>query len=74
MDYTIDSPDLVFTAGSARGDNQCVEINITDDEAVENTETFYVELNTSDTRIEFSKVCQQIRVDINDNDCKLIII
>ena len=45
-------------------------IYVTDDEAVENRETFYVELSTNDSRIEFSEVCRRTRVYINDNDCK----
>ena len=72
IDYAIDSPDLVFPAGSSRGDSQCVEINITDDEAVENTEDFYVELSTNDSQVEFSEVCQRTRVYIDDNDCELL--
>ena len=45
-------------------------IDIIDDEAVENRETFYVELSTNDSKVEFSEVCQRTRVYIGDSDCK----
>ena len=63
----------MFPANSARGDSVCRQIDIIDDEVVESREIFYVELSTDDPRVEFSEVCPQIRVLINDNDCKLII-
>ena len=74
IDYTIDSPDLNFPAGSARGASQCVEIYITNEEAVENTEFFYVHLSSNDSQVELSEICQQTRVSIYDSDCNLIAI
>lgn len=71
FDYIADPTDIVFPAGSARGDSQCAEIDIIDDEPVESRETFYVELSANDSRIEIFEVCRRIQVDISDNDCKL---
>lgn len=51
-----------------------MEIDIIDDEPVENTEDFYVELSTTDSRVEVFEAGQQTRVSIRDNDCKLKVI
>lgn len=48
-------------------------VNITDDEAVEDRESFYVELTTNDERIEFSRIYQQARVYIYDDDSKTVL-
>ena len=71
IDYIVNPTNLVFPAGSARGDSQCAEISIIDDEPVESSETFFVELSANDSRIEIFEVCQRIQIDIRDNDCKL---
>ena len=63
---------MSFPAGSARGDSECLIIDVIDDEAVESREVFYVELSTYDSRIEFSEVCSRTRVFIDDNDCKFV--
>lgn len=72
IDYTLNPTNLTFPAGSARGDSQCLMISITDDEAVESREVFYVELSTYDSRIQVSEVCPRTRVFIGDNDCKFV--
>ena len=72
VDYTFNPMDLTFPAGSQQGDQQCVTIAITDDVAVENSETFNVQLSTTDSRVEFSSICNRARVTITDSDGEYI--
>ena len=73
-DYIILTPlDLTFPDGSQEGVRQCVEVVIIDDEAVEGTESFYVDLTTSDARIELSRICRRAQITIFDNDSKTVL-
>ena len=69
MDYgLLSSLILTFPEGSSQGDQQCTMISITDDIAVENTESFRVELASSDAVVAFSSICPSAQVDIRDSD------
>ena len=59
---------LSFAEGSSQGDQQCTTISITDDIAVESTESFRVELSTSDPQVAFSAICPSAPVRITDSD------
>ncbi len=59
---------LTFPEGSSVGDSRCTAIVITDDDAVENTESFTVSLSTNDSRVDFSPICTSAPVDIQDSD------
>ena len=50
--------ELTFPAGSQPGDTECTEIDIIDDDVVEISETFYVELSTNDPDIQLLSYCQ----------------
>ena len=52
MDYFLTLTELTFPAGSEQGDTVCTDIDIIDDEAVENSEYFYVELSTNDSNVQ----------------------
>ena len=60
---------LTFLAGSNDSDTQCVNIGVTDDTALELSETFTVTLNTSDPDIMLGS--STTNVTISDNDGKL---
>lgn len=60
--------ELTFPAGSQQGDLECIEIDIVDDTAVENYETFYVELSTSDMNVQLLSYCHRTSVSIYDTD------
>ena len=68
VDYTLSPTDLTFPTGSQQGDRQCVTITITDDVAVEDTETFRLQFSTADANVEFSNLCTRARVAITDTD------
>ena len=67
---------LTFPAGSQKGARQCVMVNITDDEIVEDwPENFYIGLTTNDTRIEILRIREQQALEwvcIDDNDGKFV--
>lgn len=67
VDYTLSSTMLTFPNGSQLGARQCVNVSIIDDEAVENTESFYIQLSTNDSNVEFSSICNRALFMIFDN-------
>lgn len=71
-DYVLPPTDLTFPTGSQQGSMQCAMIAIIDDVAVENEESFHVQLTTNDARVEFSPIYQQALLSIVDNDGKII--
>ena len=69
VDYTpLSSFTLTFPEGSARGDSQCTTITITDDDAVETTESFTVSLGTNDPLVEISLILSSAPIYISDTD------
>ena len=69
MDYEpLSSLLLTFPEGSSQGDQNCTTITIIDDVAVENTESFRVDLNSSDAEVAFSPICSSAPVTISDSD------
>ena len=71
MDFIPFTSDLVFQAASADLDLlQCTNITIMDDEFLEDSETFSVELNTTDSGVTIST--SVANVTIMDNDSKYI--
>ena len=68
-DYIYDSTNLTFPTGSAIGDRQCVMVSIVDDEAVELTEQFHLELSTSNPQVQLpSLLCNRAVFSISDSD------
>lgn len=59
---------LTFPTGSERGARQCVDVSIVDDIAVENTESFVVQLTTNNPNIELSSICNRASFTIYDSD------
>ena len=59
---------LTFPEDSSQGDSLCTTISIIDDIAVENTESFRVDLATSDAEVAFSSICPSAPVNIFDSD------
>lgn len=70
MDYILNLADLIFPSGSQQGAVVCMDIDIIDDEVVEHTETFHVNLTANDTKVQILSFGQQNRVTIYDNDGK----
>lgn len=68
VDYTLSSTMLTFPNGSQLGARQCVNVSIINDEAVENTESFYIQLSTNDSNVEFSSICNRALFTIYDSD------
>ena len=68
VDYILSPTNLTFPAGSQQGNRQCLTIAITDDIAVEYTETFHLQLSTADANVEFSNLCNRASVAIIDTD------
>ena len=64
--------ELTFPAGSQQGDTECTVIDIIDDDAVEISETFYMELSTNDPDIQLLSYCQHTPVSIHDTDGKVV--
>ena len=66
----------MFPVGSQKRARQCVIVNITDDEVVEDwPEYFYIGLTTNDTRIEILRIREQRALEqvcIDDNDGKFV--
>ena len=71
MDYSLTPTELTFPADSEQGDVECVEVEIIDDEAVENSETFFVELSTNDSDVQLLSYYLRRGFYINDNDGKI---
>ena len=71
MDYLLEPTELTFPADSEQGDTVCVDVEIIDDEAVENSEYFYVELSTNDIDVQLLSYYQRRRFYIDDNDGKI---
>ena len=71
-DYILDPTDVTFPNDSAHGDRLCVTVNVTDDVAVENNESFHVQLTTADERVEISTICQRALFTIYDSDGKTL--
>lgn len=68
VDYTLNPTNVTFPTGSQQGDQQCVPIAITDDIAVEDAETFHLQLSTADVSVDISSICNRTRVTIADSD------
>ena len=71
IDYTFAPTDVTFPVESPIGAEQCATVQIIDDVARENTESFSVQLSTSDSRIELSSLCNQATFSIYDDDGEL---
>ena len=61
---------LTFPPGSSNGDMECLEISINDDDILENSELFEVELTTTETYVTVNSEFDEILVTIRDNDGK----
>ena len=73
VDYMPADTILTFPTGSQRGARQCVDISIVDDVAVENTESFAVQLSTSDPNVELSPICNHALFTVYDSDGKRVV-
>ena len=60
--------ELTFPDGSQQGALECVDVEIIDDEAVENSEYFNVELSTNDSSVQLLSYYQRKRFYIYDSD------
>ena len=65
-DYTSISSDIVFLSGSTNSTPECVNINITDDAALEGNQTFTVTLTTSDPDVLLGNDMTVITIEDND--------
>ena len=68
VDYALTPAELTFPADSEQGDLVCIDMEIIDDLAVENNESFYVELSTNDSKVQLLDYCQRKVVNIIDSD------
>ena len=66
-DYTFASTDVIFPSGSNDSTPRCVNIDITDDAALEENQTFTVTLTTSDPDVLTENDMTDITIE--DNDC-----
>ena len=74
-DFNFTNQTLTFSSGDTIGAEQCGLIEITDDDIVENDETFGVSFTTSDPVVEFSSGLQPLTtVNITDDDGKSYIL
>lgn len=71
VDYSLTPTELTFPTDSEQGDIQCVEVEIFDDEAVENSEAFYVELSTDNSDVQLLDYYKRRGFYIDDNDGKI---
>ena len=71
VDYSLTPTELIFPTDSEQGDIQCVEVEIFDDEAVENSEAFYVELSTDNSDVQLLDYYKRRGFYIDDNDGKI---
>lgn len=70
VDYTSIEPTvLLFPSGSGDQAMQCIDINITDDSALENDEIFYVMLMAQEAYVSEGRT--QLLVTIIDDDSKI---
>lgn len=68
-DFSFSEQNLTFSTGDTAGEQRCGFANITDDNTVENNESFLVSFTTSDHVVEFaSDQSTQTEVTIIDND------
>ena len=65
-DYTFSSSDITFPSGSNDSTAGCVNINITDDAALEGNQTFTVTLTTSDPDVLLGNNVTVITIEDND--------
>lgn len=70
VDYILTPTDLIFQVGSQQGTLVCTDIDIIDDDVVESSEYFYVDLTTNDTQVQILNFGQRKYVRIYDNDGK----
>ena len=68
VDYSFSAVNVTFSEGMTR---QCVMININDDDLLENSESFFVELATFQRNVILDS--NQTTVNIADNDGELTI-
>ena len=69
MDFSqLEDTPLVFPIGTPIGDMQCVTVNISDDDLVEDDETFTLSLTSSDAVFLFPNSSKEVT--IVNNDCK----
>ena len=62
-DYTTTSMQLTFPAGSSDGDmSQCVEVTVSDDDALEMNETFTVMLTSAETYVTLSNAQTEVTI------------
>ena len=71
VDYSLTPTELTFLTDSEQGDTKCIEVEIFDDEAVENSEAFYVELSTDDSDVQLLDYYKRRGFYIDDNDGKI---
>ena len=69
-DYTLTSTEITFPSGSTDSTSGCVNIDITDDAALERNQTFTVTLSTSDSDILLGN--DMTVIIIEDNDSKYV--
>ena len=68
VDYALTPEKLTFPVDSEQGDLVCIDMEIIDDLAVENKESFYVELSTNDSNVQLLDYCQRKSIYIIDSD------
>ena len=68
VDFFLMPTELTFPVDSQQGDIVCTDVEIIDDEAVENYETFYIELSTDDANVQLLSYCQHKEYTIYDDD------
>ena len=71
VDYFLTPTELTFQDGSPQGAIECVDVQIIDDETVENSETFYIELSTNDSNVQLLSYYQRRGYYIYDSDGKI---
>ena len=66
----VESSELIFPTNSRNNTQICHKIMITDDNLLENSQSFYVTLVTSDSNVTILR--ERMEINIKDNDSKFV--